>query len=144
MIFRPLNYAVAFVGFTALVALIAYLIERYAGYSMSNGGTSVVVPLVCAMMEGQHYARKAKAAPEKRAMWGAAARMTGIASVISVVIFGLLILVDPSLTGVFDILSVTAWMAICAMTLALVLLVSRFGYGMGVRNQLKAQAHAGE
>jgi hypothetical protein len=144
MIFRPLNYAVAFVGFTALVAVIAYLIERYAGYSLGNGGTSVAVPLVCAMMEGQQYVRRAKAAPEKRAMWGAAARMTGIASVISVVIFGLLILVDPSLTEMFGILSVTAWMAICAIVLMLVLLVSRFGYGMGVRSQLKAQAHAGD
>lgn len=142
MIFRPKNYLFVLVGASLLIALIAYLVERYAGHDIQSAGSSFVPMLVAAMLEGQHYAKSAGSAPAKSEMWRGACQMTGIAMLMSIVWGGLIAGMSPDFRILMGDLPILYWVGAIIIGALVSLLFNRLGFGLGIKNELKVQARA--
>ena len=139
MIFSPGRYALIFLGLSIAVSVIFFLLDRFTGFGGGSGG-SVVVPMMAAMFEAQTYQKNKSEPPAKSVIWKAAAVMSLIGLAVSVAIAAI-----AGLTIVPDLFSVIgeigAGILIGALVFAFVLftLVSRIGYGLGIKTQLKVQ-----
>jgi hypothetical protein len=139
MIFNPRRYALMFLGLSVLISVLYFLLERFAGYDGGSGG-SVVVPMIVAMTEGQNYLKDNAEAPAKSAMWKGAVLMSVVGFVLSIAyaaIAGLTF--APDLFTVMGEISLGIWAGAAAFTFVLFILVSRLGYGLGIRAALKAR-----
>ncbi|MBS8226243.1 ABZJ_00895 family protein [Vannielia litorea] len=129
------RYAGVYIAVALTLSLVTWLLAAFAGFSLPTGLSTVLPPILAALVEGQCVARATRAPLVGSEAWGTALRMTAVVAAINLVVLIGALLFSPELNnpqalgiigGVFVVL------------LVLVLLVNRVFYAMGVKSQLKA------
>lgn len=139
--FNVLRFSGWFVGVSVVIPIILFLVELLIDVDLGSSGTSIIPILIAAMQEGIHFARSERAAPKGRPAWKISITMALIAFVWSIILAFALWIFEPSaIEFVLQILTPIILIAIFAGIFVLYLLLGRFFFGMGARNELKVIA----
>ena len=137
MIYRPRMYALVFLGLSVFVSVIFAVLDRFFGLGGGSGG-SAVVPMLAAMVEGQAYFKTANEKPSGSEMWKASVGMTVIAFLVSIAIAVVMAFtIAPELTDIAKDLGAGILIGASAFMFVLLILMSRLGYGLGIKTQAK-------
>lgn len=139
--FNVLRFSGWFVGVSVVIPIILFLVELLIDVDLGSSGTSIIPILIAAMQEGIHFARSERAAPKGRPAWKISITMALIAFVWSIILAFALWIFEPSaIEFVLQILTPIILIAIFVGIFVLYLLLGRFFFGMGARNELKVIA----
>ena len=94
MLFHPARFCLSYIGVSVLLLIFSLVVIVFFGLD-APGGAAAVVPLAAAMMEGQRFGVTARVRPASGTMWRAAAKMTGLALLISLTYGVVLMMVFP-------------------------------------------------
>lgn len=111
--------------------------DRFFGFSLPSGVSTVLPPMLAAMNEGVKVARETNQPMESRVAWRAALWMTAVAVAINIAFMVIILLFVPSMASLFSTLGLTIFAGIMVFALVIVLLVNRFFLTMGLKNELK-------
>ncbi|WP_071674568.1 ABZJ_00895 family protein [Nioella nitratireducens] len=134
MIFNPRRYLLIFGG--AMIVLFVLTLAGQALFGINLG--SAAIPLIPAMaaaaVEGQRYAREHREDPVGMVAWQAALKMSFIALGLNILQLGLMMLVQPA-TYTVMMQNPLPSIGILALYFGLWVLVNRFFYRIGLRNE---------
>ena len=129
-------YTLVYAGVAGAIAALLWVLDAVVGLSMPGTATSIVAPMVAALMTGQRWAARHGSVPASGTAWRFAAKAAAIVLAVNVAIgLGLLSLtpgglpVDPSLLALLA--------AICLMLGMAVVAVNRFFVTYGASSQLR-------
>lgn len=127
-------YILAMIG----LMIIGLLLERLFGLSLPSGLSTVLPPMMAAMIEGQKRADAGLGPYEKTEAWSAASLATMVVGVITVAVLAGLLILMPVMREMFSSISMITWVLVFAGIMAITLLVNRFFLTMGYKNQRTA------
>ncbi len=138
--FSPnIRFAVIYLGAMVAISGLLWALEKFVGIS-SGRGVSAALPLIAGMVTGQYAARDTGEALSKERMWRDALVFTLIAFVVSLLVAAVLIF-GAGLGAEMLALTTTIGPVIWAISFVFVFVISvlliRFGYGLGIRSELK-------
>ncbi len=136
------RFAIIYLGLTLLLGVLFWALEVFAGLS-AGSGTSAILPMFSGMMEGQYAARSYGAALPKKRMWRDSFVFTLVAAFTSFWVVVALVVAGDQQAEVLELiesLEAGIWGTIIALVFIFSFLMIRLGYGMGIRNELKAKA----
>ncbi|NDW54676.1 ABZJ_00895 family protein [Aliiroseovarius sp. PrR006] len=118
--------------------IIGLLLQRLFGFSLPTGLSTVLPPMMAAMIEGQKRADAGLGQYENTEAWSAASLATMVVGVITVAVLAGLLILMPLMREMFSSISMMTWVLVFAGIMGLTLLVNRFFLTMGYKNQRKA------
>ena len=118
--------------------IIGLLLQRLFGFSLPPGLSTVLPPMMAAMIEGQKRADSGLGQYENTEAWSAASFATMVVGVITVVVLAGLLIVMPPMREMFSSISMMTWVLVFAGIMVLTLLVNRVFLTLGYKNQRKA------
>ncbi len=131
-----MRYALIMIG----IAVVLFAVRKLLDYNLSSSGATMIPIIITTMLEGTEYAKAEKEMPKGRWAWsqsflfglfGLGVTMGFSAFFLSAMSKDMSILLTPVGFAVFS--GLTVFMAV------LFILGSRLFFGMGARNELKAQ-----
>ncbi|SFC84165.1 ABZJ_00895 family protein [Tropicimonas isoalkanivorans] len=139
---RVFRFVLNFIGLTALVLAISIAADVFFQVELGNAGTSILPLLLAASLEGSHHIRRYGEAPTKGAIWRAALLMTLLATGLSLIFVAVWLSVDTETLRTLGEAPLVAWPILFVVVIALNLVVSRGGIGVGIRSGRRAMAKA--
>jgi uncharacterized membrane protein YagU involved in acid resistance len=95
--------------------------------------------MLAAMVEGQAHLKNTNEKPSGSEMWKASVGMTVIAFIVSIVIAVVMaVTIAPELTEIAKDLGAGILIGASVFMFVLLILMSRLGYGLGIKTQAKA------
>ncbi|WP_298904618.1 ABZJ_00895 family protein [uncultured Aliiroseovarius sp.] len=118
--------------------ILGLLLERLLGFSLPSGLSTVLPPMMAAMIEGQKRADAGLAQYENVEAWSAASSATMVVGVITVAVLAGLLILMPPMRQMFSSISMMTLVLVFAAIMGVTLLVNRFFLTLGYKNQRKA------
>jgi len=136
-----LRFAILSLIAMAIISAALWVLESLASVSTGSAG-SAAVPLIAGIYAGKYAARNPDIAQRQQRMWRDSFVFTVLAFLVSYGVFAAIIVAADEWSGLLSLVSeagATTMAIITAFVFLLSFLLIRFGYGLGIRAELKRQ-----
>lgn len=135
------RYAAIYILAMAALFILSIVLEQLAGIPIPSGLSTVIPPMMAAMIEGQRVAKAERRTFESDGKWRAAFKMTGVAIVINTIVAGLL-MAFTDIGQAFAAAGANIVVSVAAFLIVLTLLVNRMFLATGIK-QIERAARRG-